>query len=230
MTTNTGWSASHEPLLPTSRAAAQQVRERGVLAILRSLMPRRLLTTREAQVVAELQANRLLELAGLPQAPVPNELITELPRIAVRLDPDLPVSGCAQWVSGRWLISLNASEPWTRQRFSLAHELKHVIDHPGVNIVYAGDQQAEYLADYFAACLLMPRRYVRAVWYDGMQSLAALSEHFGVSERAMAVRLQYLGLREPTARHATTPGPPAQRQRRRRYERASHPFATGAIT
>ena len=85
MTTNTGWSASHEPLLPTSRAAAQQVRERGVLAILRSLMPRRLLTTREAQVVAELQANRLLELAGLPQAPVPNELITELPRIAETL-------------------------------------------------------------------------------------------------------------------------------------------------
>ena len=226
MTNETGWSASHQPSLPTSRAAAQQTRERGVLAILRSLMPRRLLTTREAETVAELQANRLLELAGLPQAPVPNELITELPRIAVRLDPDLPVSGCAQWVSGRWLISLNASEPWTRQRFSLAHELKHVIDHPAVNSIYAGDQQAEHLADYFAACLLMPRRYVRSVWYDGMQSLAALSEHFGVSERAMAIRLQHLGLRNPAPRHRALPDKPSA-QKRRRYERAATPLATG---
>lgn len=120
MNTNAGWSASHQPQLPTSRAAAQQ--ERGVLAILRSLMPRRLLTTREAELVAELQANRLLELAGIAEAPVPNELITELPRVAVRLDPDLPVSASAQWVSGRWLISINGSEAWTRQRFSLAHE------------------------------------------------------------------------------------------------------------
>ncbi len=123
-----GWSASHEPQLPTSRAASGQ--ERGVLAILRSAMPRRLLNSQEAELVAELQANRLLELAGMPQPPVPNELITELPRIAVRLDPNLPVSGCAQWVSGRWLLSINASEPWTRQRFSLAHEFKHVLDHP----------------------------------------------------------------------------------------------------
>lgn len=226
MNTNAGWSASHQPLLPTSRAAAQQTAERGVLAILRSLMPKRLLTTREAEIIAELQANRLLELAGLPQAPIPNELITELPRIAVRLDPDLPVSGCAQWVSGRWLISLNASEPWTRQRFSLAHELKHVLDHPAVDVAYAGEQQAEYLADYFAACLLMPRRYVRTVWYEGMQSLAALSEHFGVSERAMAVRLQHLGLRQPTPRHQALPRDTSRRQRRR-YERARTPLKTG---
>ncbi len=226
MNTEAGWSASHQPQLPTSRAAAQQTRERGVLAILRSLMPRRLLTTREAEQVAELQANRLLELAGLPQAPVPNELITELPRIAVRLDPDLPVSGCAQWVSGRWLISLNASEPWTRQRFSLAHELKHVIDHPAVDIIYAGEQQAEHLADVFAACLLMPRRYVRSVWYEGMQSLAALSEHFGVSEPAIALRLQHLGLREPTPRHCASANRLEIRPQRR-YERASTPLATG---
>lgn len=151
MNTNPGWSASHQPQLPTSRSASAQAR--GVLAILRSVMPRRLLTTQEAELVAELQANRLLELAGLLQAPIPNELVTELPRIAVRLDPDLPVSGCAQWVSGRWLLSINASEPWTRQRFSLVRELKHVLDHPFVNEVYAGDEQAEHLADYFApAC------------------------------------------------------------------------------
>jgi hypothetical protein len=210
-----GWTATHEPKLPTSRAANPQ--ERGVLAILRALMPRRLLTTREAELVAELQANRLLELAGLPQAPIPHELITELPRIAVRLDPDLPVSGSAQWVSGRWLLSINGSEPWTRQRFSLAHELKHVLDHPYVDAIYVGEQQAEYLADYFAACLLMPRRYVKRVWGDGMQTLSELSAHFGISERAMALRLQHLGLRPALPRHRFQA--PRPRRRGRPYAR-----------
>jgi hypothetical protein len=219
-----GWSATHEPALPTSRAASPQ--ERGVLAILRALMPRRLLTTREGELIAELQANRLLELAGLPQAPVPTELITELPRIAVRVDPTLPVSGSAQWVSGRWLLSINGREPWTRQRFSLAHELKHVLDHPYVDVVYAGNQQAEYLADYFAACLLMPRRYVKRAWSDGVQSLGALSAHFGVSERAMAVRLQYLDLRPPLPRHG--PSAPTSRRRPNSYQRALAPVLEGA--
>lgn len=217
MNTQAGWNASHQPQLPTSRSASSQAR--GVLAILRSVMPRRLLTTQEAELIAELQANRLLELAGLPQAPIPNELVTELPRIAVRLDPDLPVSGCAQWVSGRWLLSINASEPWTRQRFSLVHELKHVLDHPFVNQVYAGDEQAEHLADYFAACVLMPRRYVKRVWGERMQSLADLAQHFGVSERAMALRLQHLGLRSPVPRHS--PSTPPARRPRGRYQRTS---------
>ncbi len=225
MNKTSGWSASHERQLPTSRAASGQ--ERGVLAILRSAMPRRLLNTQEAELVAELQANRLLELAGMPQPPVPNELITELPRIAVRLDPNLPVSGCAQWVSGRWLLSINASEPWTRQRFSLAHEFKHVLDHPFVDEVYAGDEQAEHLADYFAACLLMPRRYVKRVWGEGMQSLRALSEHFGVSEPAVVRRLQHLGLWSAGPRHgggnrSSTPRRPSSG----RYERASYPLGT----
>lgn len=200
--------------LPTSRSASHQ--ERGVLAVLRALAPRRLLTQAETEYLAELQANRLLELAGHPQLPIPNELVTELPRIRVLVDVDLPVSGSAQWVSGRWLVTLNASEPWQRQRFSLAHELKHVLDHPFVDIAYAGDAAAEHSADVFAACLLMPRREVKRVWGQGMQSLGHLAAYFGVSERAIAVRLQHLELRAPLPRHTSTP----RRTPRGRYERA----------
>lgn len=221
--TNASWSASHHPELPTSRSASRQ--ERSVFAIVRSLMPRRLLNIREADMIAELQANRLLELAGLPQFPIPNELITELPRVSVQLDPHLPVSGSAQWVSGRWLITLNASEPWQRQRFSLAHELKHVLDHPFVDTAYAGETAAEHTADVFAACLLMPRRAVKRVWGEGMQSLGHLAAHFGVSERAMAVRLQHLELRAPLPRHATG----TDASGRPRYERPSRPFPIGAL-
>lgn len=225
MPNQSDWSTSPKPTLPTSRASSGQ--ERGVFAILRSLVPRRLLTIHEAELVAELQANRLLELAGLPQPPMPNELITDLPRVSVRLDPDLPVSGSAQWVRGRWLISINASEPWRRQRFSLAHELKHVLDHPVVDIAYAGPEAAEHIADQFAACLLMPRREIKRVWGQQMQTLTALAEHFGVSERAVAVRLQNLGLRAPLPRHETLSQTHARRRARGTYERRLSPLFQG---
>lgn len=224
-----GWNASHHPSLPTSRSAAAQ--ERGVLAVLRAVVPRRLLSTDEAERLAELQADRLLELAGITAAPIPNELVAELPRIALRLDPQLPVSGSAQWVSGRWLISLKATEPWTRRRFSLMHEFKHVLDHPRVDDIYAGEEQAEHLADYFAASVLMPRRFVERAWQDGFTDLAALAEHFGVSQPAMALRLQHLGLRETQPRHTPYHRRPTLSSERhgRRYQRLSHP-PLGAAT
>lgn len=193
MRTRTGSLATHQPELPTSRASANQ--ERNVLSILRALAPRRALSTSEMLLVAELQANRLLELAGLPQTPIPNEIVTELPRIVVRHDPDLPVSGSAHWLGGRWQLTINANEPWTRQRFSLAHELKHVIDHRHVETLYRDALHAEMAADYFAACLLMPKREVKRSWGEGMQSLTELANQFGVSAVAMARRLDHLGLR-----------------------------------
>src|SRR3954454_2507360 len=115
------------PALPTSRTAAGG--ERAVLAILRAKAPHRTLDLREAAQIAEWQGTALLELGGLAEPPTPAALITELPRVLVHTDVDLPVSGCTSWHNGRWLIVLNGAEPLVRQRFSLAHEFKHAIDH-----------------------------------------------------------------------------------------------------
>lgn len=188
----------------TSRSLSNP--ERGVLAILRSIAPRRQLTIQEAVYIGELQANRLLELARLRQAPVPSSLIYDLPRIVVRQDVDLPVSGSTHWLSGRWLITINASEPAARQRFTLAHELKHVIDHRHRDLLYAATPtlsthlQGEYAADNFAACLLMPRRWVKRAWGDGYQRISQLSRMFDVSPQAMRVRLERLGLMDAADR------------------------------
>src|SRR5436305_56239 len=103
--------------------------ERSVLATLRALVPQRRLAFSESLRISELQANRLLELFEIADGPTPNELIGELPRIVVRREPGLPVSGSAHWAAGRWIITLNADEPRVRQRFSLMHEFKHVLDH-----------------------------------------------------------------------------------------------------
>ncbi len=52
-----------------------------VLTSLRDLVPIRPLTIVEALRIAELQATKLLELQGVTEPPVPEEIITELPRV-----------------------------------------------------------------------------------------------------------------------------------------------------
>ena len=69
--------------------------ETSVLKALRGLMPLRPLTLDEGLRIAELQANRLLELSGIDEPAVPTEIVTELPRFRVSLDFDLPTSGLA---------------------------------------------------------------------------------------------------------------------------------------
>ncbi len=50
------------------------------------------------------------------------------------------------------------------------------------------------MADYFAACLLMPKRLVKRRYCQGQQRVSELAAEFGVSSIAMHYRLQQLGL------------------------------------
>src|SRR3954447_23105950 len=110
-----------------------------VIKQLRDVVPRRRLSTTESLRIAELQANRLLELFDITSDRVPNEIVTELPRVEVRYEHYLPVSGSTYWARGTWIITLDADEPWVRQRFSLMHEFKHIIDHTTRRYLY-GDE------------------------------------------------------------------------------------------
>jgi hypothetical protein len=189
------------------------IKKESVLRTLRALVPQRRLTYFESLRIAELQANRLLELFDVEGPQVPSELMTELPRFVVRVADDLPVSGSTHWENGRWVITLNGSEPYVRQRFSLAHEFKHAVDHSSKQYLYgdvendpAARDQAERVADHFAACLLMPKRWVKSQWV-GSQQLGPLSRKMGVSSRALSVRLYHLGMAVETPRCARTSEP-----------------------
>ena len=172
---------------------------RSVLASLRAMFPERPLRFAEALRIAELQASRLLELTGVEQPLVPNEVVTELPRIRVE-SRELPTSGVSYWDGQRWVVGLNRAEPLTRQRFTLLHEFKHIIDHGRTDRLYATDEQAEQVADYFAGCVLMSRLQLKRAWARGMQRPSELARLFNVSERAVAVRLAQVGLTEQTDR------------------------------
>jgi Zn-dependent peptidase ImmA (M78 family) len=191
--------------------------ETSVLAALRRLHPNRPLDLADALWLAELQANRLLQLRGAAgDVPVQTTIVTELPRITVEHDPDLPAdaaSGCSDWDYQRrtWVISLNPTEPRRRRRFTVLHEYKHILDHgsPGIRVDGSATSfqrpAAEVVADYFAGCVLMPKRLLTAAYYDGIQRPADLAELFDVSEPAIRVRLGQVGLGETPQRPDSRP-------------------------
>jgi hypothetical protein len=169
---------------------------------LRNLMPTRPLTQFEAYRLAELQANRMLELAGVDQPGTPDELITGLPFITISLRNDMPISGLSRWVKPRWRVCLNGNESAVRRRYSLAHEFKHILDHGVCDRLYPTTQwgnaedRAEKVCDYFAAALLMPKRLVKRRFFEGLRDPGDLAGEFGVSPQAMRIRLDQLGLTE----------------------------------
>ncbi|MBA2715560.1 MAG: ImmA/IrrE family metallo-endopeptidase [Propionibacteriales bacterium] len=191
---------------------------RSVLASLRAMSPQRGASFTEALRVAELQAARLLELWDIQMPSVPSEIVSELPRVQV-VRAELPVSGTSHWSGHAWVITLNEGEAWVRQRFTLMHEFKHIIDHGQTRHLYGGDrrhsseEQFELVADYFAGCVLMPKRLLKRAWGDGVQRPIALARLFKVSARAVEVRLAQTGLnveRDRCARPVSSPHGPQQ--------------------
>ncbi|MFD9863406.1 ImmA/IrrE family metallo-endopeptidase [Streptomyces alboflavus] len=110
------------------------------------------------------------------------------------------------WDTGDFrLILVGRTDVWTRQRFTLAHELGHILagdatDHPlAEQVAPSMDQgQAEIRANAFAAELLMPHKELvhSAGSADCLdkEALLSLSWEYQVSPSAMATRLRTLGI------------------------------------
>lgn len=169
-----------------------EVHSNGVLGQLRLMRPARRLTRSEARRVAERQAAKLLRLRGSLELPMPEEVITHLPRIRVYREPLGSLSGVSHWEGSFWRIGVNAHHALVRQRFTIAHEFAHILDAPFDR--YVRPDHAEAVADYFAACLLMPRQLVKKLWGHGIQDTRTLAAHFNVSTAAMRWRLDELRL------------------------------------
>lgn len=177
-----------------------------VITSLRDLVPIRPLTYGESMRIAELQATRLRILAGVTEPAFAETVISQLPKVQVERMFPAPISGATQWSHGRWLIVLNGAEALVRQRFSLAHEFKHILDNPFIEVLYpatrtlGSSQRAEQICDYFAGCLLMPRALLKRAWVEGPQDIRKLARRFDVSVQAMQIRLLQVGLIEPSPR------------------------------
>jgi hypothetical protein len=158
-----------------------------------------------------------LVLRFMKQAPVDVETLATALGVPVReayLGDD--TAGVLEKVSGGLLdktssgyrITVNADQPETRKRFTIAHELGHFLYHKHLIGDGVGDSKAfrstnrqryhntaigpkqESEANQFAATLLMPKSLVeRLAREEGLNSPAALARRFGVSEHAMCIHL-----------------------------------------
>jgi Zn-dependent peptidase ImmA (M78 family) len=177
-------------------------------------VPKRAVSFKEAIRVAEIQASKLLDVLGQDEPDeVPLELITSLPRIRIVADQELPNSGASYWNGQEWIIAVNPDDSRVRQRLTIFHEYKHIVDHGYSHLLYTGsrsadaNRQAEQVADYFAGCVLASRRMLKRAWGEGVQRPDRLARLFGISEVAVRVRLDQVGLTDrgercdPTRRH-----------------------------
>jgi len=190
----------------------------GVIAQLRDIVPIRPLTRIEALSIAERQAMKLLELTSVSAPPVPERIVAELPKVQVTRSKAMLHSGMSAWEHGRWKVVLNSNDSRLRQRFSLVHELKHIVDHPFVRQLYGAvdpherEDWIELVCDYFAGCVLMPRPWLKRAWTTGSQRLSNLAYRFDVSQAAMQTRLHQTGLQQPAPRCSHRHGKPRAAQ------------------
>ncbi|HSH80566.1 MAG TPA: ImmA/IrrE family metallo-endopeptidase [Herpetosiphonaceae bacterium] len=134
-------------------------------------------------------------------------LAAEAPHQVARavVSAGIEVSGAASWNGRDWIIAISDDEPLARQRFSLMHEFKHVLDHTTQQFLYhdrpyqTAAEQAERVANHFAACLLMPS-VVKRLWCQGNQDISRLAAMLSVSPRAVRYRLDQLRLTEEPRR------------------------------
>lgn len=146
---------------------------------------------------AHTSADDLLSAYEVSGPPVPVELLVK--NMGVRLHRVIRPGwdGALKIENGEAHIWVDGGVAATRQRFTIAHELGHLVLHDGdtmfrERITLVGVSPQEREANQFAAELLMPKAMVRS--YLGGRTLAEMAELFEVSEAAMGIRLHTLRL------------------------------------
>ncbi len=176
-------------------------------------------------------ADRLLSMGAVNSPPVPVWELAKLTGVTVKRG-ELPedLSGFLVRDKQSIVIGVNSNHSETRQRFTLAHELGHLLLHPQASYVdrsfpiffrdersSKAEVRAEIEANQFAADLLMPMQMLMLtsvgrtpVDMDDESQIKKLAQRFQVSPQAMIFRLMNLGLAEPTQE---TSGAGGQRKR-----------------
>ena len=170
---------------------------------------------RPRYALARRKATELLQEANIVKPPVPVEKLAKRKGALVQYQPfEGQMSGVLYKASDadQAVIGINALHPDVRQRFSIAHELGHLLLHEDTDLQVdqhafvafrdlastTADDPKEVEANQFAATLLMPEDLLRQCVLDRDPDLdldaaiTQLAQQFGVSEQAMTIRLTSL--------------------------------------
>jgi Zn-dependent peptidase ImmA (M78 family)/DNA-binding XRE family transcriptional regulator len=138
-------------------------------------------------------AQKVRAMWRVPPGPLPDLIAlieaTGTPVLKMSFDHEKLSAITLPGESGRYVIGLNGRLPASHQRFTLAHELGHLVMHQ-----HAVDEDIERQADAFASALLMPaadiRPQLRGVRF---RDLGRLKHVWRVSLAALIRRARELG-------------------------------------
>lgn len=170
---------------------------------------------RPRYAIARRKARELLKTARIEKAPVPVEQLAVLAGATIRYEPFAgELSGMVHRSSAGVIIGVNSMHAPTRRRFTIAHELGHLLLHRNEElhvderfpIGFRSElsskaiDAAEIEANQFAAEMLMPSatliKDVRTLPtdIDSETAISQLAQLYQVSEQAMTIRLSALGI------------------------------------
>jgi len=155
-------------------------------------------------------AHALRELLALGLSPVVDltTLIEDVTGVDVATRPLSGVAGMCLEDPDRhtYLLMASSSDPAERQRFTLAHELGHLLFADGAHVDLADNEQdpTETRANEFARNFLLPQQAVHA-WLDRNRSgdvtspveersLSLLTRYFAVSPMVVKIQLERMSL------------------------------------
>lgn len=174
------------------------------------------------QLVGSLHAH--LKEAGEFRAPIPVDKLAKALNVQVVQvetdDDDLSGFLFRDPATGKSVIGVNKKHYRTRQRFTIAHEIGHLMLHSFEDLHYdrkgsggifkrsaesaTGENRDEVEANFFAAELLMPEELI----YDKLEdieisdifeqnidaAIRAMAKEFNVSTHALSIRMAQLGI------------------------------------
>jgi Zn-dependent peptidase ImmA (M78 family) len=144
-------------------------------------------------------AQTLLDQYGLLEPPFDVMALAERMGVRVSLMPGYQWAGSvvSRLSPPQATITYRAEDKYERQRFTVAHEIGHLMLHPVGeefrDASFKGDIR-EAQANGYAANLLMPERVVYRYARFHRMTLDDMADCFEVSHAAMKIRLAKLGL------------------------------------
>lgn len=166
------------------------------------------------------------KLGDVPAEGLEEAIERELGVLVLYVDAPEGISGAASHLPRYHTILVNRNEPRGRRSFDLAHELFHVLTWDAMpprrvepwEIARRKGNRTEYLAENFAASLLMPRPVVARRWEArGEEELTAWLARSAAELRVSPVSLQWrlvnLGLLARSQVPSSLPAPRTGRPR-----------------
>jgi Zn-dependent peptidase ImmA (M78 family)/transcriptional regulator with XRE-family HTH domain len=166
---------------------------------------------------ARIAAGRVREMLGVGSGPIGDlieagEYLTGADVGVVPLPPKVPRVCVTDPERSTSIVLVSSADVAERQRFTLAHELAHLLSGDKTHVDALGGERSslEILCDEFARHLLIPEEGVRA-WLGRVERsvdervMALLARYFRVSPEVTRIQLDRMGLLPDELRDAGLP-------------------------